>query len=98
MLLASLSRTRAQLAAIGTLLILVMSAVGGSMFPQFLMPPIMLKLGLLTFNAWAIDGYTKVFWRDEPVSHLAPQLGALLGGALILFLLARHFAKRWEHK
>lgn len=97
-LLASLARTRAQLAAISTLLILVMSAVGGSMFPKFLMPPIMLKLGLLTFNAWAIDGYTKVFWRDEPVSHLVPQLGALLGGALILFSLARHFAKRWEHK
>jgi ABC-2 type transport system permease protein len=98
LLLASLARTRAQLAAISTLLILVMSAVGGSMFPQFLMPPIMLKLGRLTFNAWAIDGYTKVFWRDEPVSHLAPHLGALLGGALVLFLLARHFARRWEHQ
>jgi ABC-2 type transport system permease protein len=97
MLLASISRTRAQLAATSTLLVLTMSAVGGSMFPKFLMPPLMLKFGLLTFNAWAIDGYTKVFWRDEPVTHLFPQMAALLVGGLALFLLARHFAKRWEH-
>jgi len=97
MLLASVSRTRAQQAAIGTLLILTMSAVGGIMLPKMLMPPLMLKFGLLTFNSWAIEGYTKVFWRDEPVSHLVPQMAALLGGGLALFLLARHFARRWEH-
>jgi ABC-2 type transport system permease protein len=97
MLLASISHTRAQQAATGTLLILTMSAVGGSMFPKFLMPPLMLKFGLLTFNSWAIEGYTKVFWRDEPVAHLLPQMAALLVGGLLLFLLARRFAKRWEH-
>jgi ABC-2 type transport system permease protein len=98
MLLASLSHTRGQQAAAGTLLILIMSAIGGSMFPQFLMPPIMLKLGkLLTFNSWAIDGYTRVFWRDEPVGHLGGPLAALVGGGIALFLLARHFARRWEH-
>jgi hypothetical protein len=61
MLPAGLSRTRAQLAAISTLLILTMSAMGDSMFPRFLMPALMQKLGPLTFNAWTIDGYTKVF-------------------------------------
>jgi ABC-2 type transport system permease protein len=38
--------------------------------------------GLLTINAWAIDGFTKVFWRDEPVSHLWPQVLVLLAAAL----------------
>ena len=87
MLLASLSHTRAQQAAISTLIILTMSAIGGSMFPRFLMPEAMKKVGLLTFNAWAIDGYTKVFWRDEPVSHLAPQVAVLLGAGIALFWL-----------
>ncbi len=45
-----------------------MSSVGGSMFPRFLMPEAMQKAGLLTINAWAIDGFTKVFWRDLPVT------------------------------
>jgi ABC-2 type transport system permease protein len=96
MLLASVSHTRGQQAAVSTLLILTMSAVGGSMFPRFLMTATMQKVGLLTFNAWAIDGYTKVFWRDEPVSQLWPQVAVLLGAGLILFLIARRFARRWE--
>jgi len=96
MLLASVSHTRAQQAAISTLIILTMSAVGGSMFPRFLMPEIMKKAGLFTFNAWAIDGYTKVFWRDEPISHLGPQVAALVGSGIVLFLIARRFARRWE--
>ena len=96
MLLATVSRTRGQQAAISTLLILTMSAIGGSMFPRFLMPETMKKVGLLTLNAWAIDGYTKVFWRDEPVWHLVPQVAVLLGAGVILFLVARHFARRWE--
>jgi ABC-2 type transport system permease protein len=96
MLLASVSHTRGQQAAVATLLILTMSAIGGSMFPRFLMTATMQKVGLLTFNAWAIDGYTKVFWRDEPVSHLAPQVAVLLGAGVLIFLIARHFARRWE--
>jgi ABC-2 type transport system permease protein len=34
----------------------------------------MQKLGLVTFNAWALDGYLKVFWRDAPVWQLWPQV------------------------
>ena len=70
MLLASACHTRAQLGALSTLLILMMSAIGGSMFPRFLMPDAIQKAGLFTINAWAIDGFTKVFWRDLPVEDL----------------------------
>ncbi len=96
MLLASICKTRAQLGALSTLVILVMSSIGGSMFPRYLMPEAMQKAGLLTINAWAIDGFTKIFWRDEPVSHLLPQVGVLLGVAVGLFVIARRFARRWE--
>jgi ABC-2 type transport system permease protein len=96
-LLASICRTRAQLGALSTLVILVMSSIGGSMFPRFLMPQTMQKAGLLTINAWAIDGFTKIFWRDEPVSHLWPQLLVLLAIAVVLFGIARRVARRWEY-
>ena len=96
MLLASICRTRAQLGALSTLVILVMSSIGGSMFPRFLMPESMQKAGLLTINAWAIDGFTKVFWRDLPVSDLWPQVAVLLGIAVVLFAIARRVARRWE--
>ena len=97
MLLASICRTRAQLGALSTLVILIMSSVGGSMFPRFLMSAAMQKAGLFTINAWAIDGFTKVFWRDEPVSHLWPQVLVLLAIGLVLFAIARKIARRWEY-
>lgn len=96
MLLASICRTRAQLGALSTLLILVMSSVGGSMFPRFLMPESMQKAGLLTINAWAIDGFTKVFWRDLPVTALWPQVAVLVAIGIVLFTVARHIARKWE--
>ncbi|SPE20236.1 ABC multidrug efflux pump, inner membrane subunit [Candidatus Sulfotelmatomonas gaucii] len=95
-LLASACHTRAQLGALSTLLILIMSSVGGSMFPRFLMPESMQKAGLLTINAWAIDGFTKVFWRDLPVSDLWPQVAVLLAIGVVLFVVARRVARRWE--
>jgi ABC-2 type transport system permease protein len=97
MLLASVCQTRAQLGALSTLVILIMSSIGGSMFPRFLMPAAMQKAGLLTINAWAIDGFTKVFWRDEPVSHLWPQVSVLIAVGVVLFLIARRLARRWEY-
>jgi len=96
MLLASVCKTRAQLGALSTLIILIMSSIGGSMFPRFLMPEAMQRAGLLTINAWAIDGFTKIFWRDEPVSHLWPQVLVLLGIAVVLLGIARRVARRWE--
>ncbi|MGH9604210.1 MAG: ABC transporter permease [Terracidiphilus sp.] len=96
-LLASICRTRAQLGALSTLIILVMSSIGGSMFPRYLMPQSMQTAGLFTINAWAIDGFTKVFWRDLPISSLWPQLGVLLAIAIGLFLIARRIASRWEY-
>jgi ABC-2 type transport system permease protein len=97
LLLASLCHTRAQLGAVSTLVILMMSSIGGSMFPRFLMPENIQKAGLFTINAWAIDGFTKVFWRDRPVSALWPQVSVLLAIAVGLFLIARRIARRWEY-
>src|SRR2546430_15551505 len=74
LVLAALARTRAQLSGMSTIIILIMSSLGGSMFPRFLMSESMQRLGLVTFNAWALDGYLKVFWRDAPVWQLWPQL------------------------
>jgi len=95
-LLATMSRSRQQLSGISTIVILAMSAVGGSMFPRFLMSDTMQKIGLVTFNAWALDGFQKVFWRQEPLSHLWPQVLVLSTLAAVFFAAARMFARRWE--
>jgi ABC-2 type transport system permease protein len=96
LVLAALSRSRMQLVALSNLTILVMSAVGGSMVPRYFLSETIQKLGLWTINAWAIDGFVKVFWREEALTHLWPQVLVLVGAALGLFLIARRLARRWE--
>lgn len=103
MLLASLCRSRGQLAGISTVVILVMSALGGSMMPRFLMPDIIKTIGLGTFNAWAVEGYLEVFWYSPTdislgalLGNMAAPLGVLLGMLIVFMVLARIFARRWE--
>jgi ABC-2 type transport system permease protein len=105
LVLATVCRSRAQLSGISTLVILLMSALGGSMVPRFVMPPIMNTISLFTFNGWALDGYLKVFWYDDPaaglgavVSAVLPQTAALFGLSGVCLLLARRFARRWESR
>ena len=96
LILATACHTRAQLASFSTLITLIISAVGGSMFPRFLMPAEMQKWSLVFFNSWALDGFRNVFWRELPLSQLWPQVGALLGFALLFLVIARQLARRWE--
>jgi ABC-2 type transport system permease protein len=96
LVLATLARSRAQLSGFSTILILTMSALGGSMFPRFLMSETMQKVGLMTFNAWALDGYLKVFWRDAALWQLWPQVLVLLGLTAAFLATARLLARRWE--
>jgi len=94
--LAALCTNRAQLNAVAVILILSMSALGGSMVPRYVMGESMQQIGKITFNAWALDGYIKVFWRDLPLGELAPELAVLTATAIVLFGVARLLARRWE--
>lgn len=96
LVLGTLCKSRGQLAGVSTTVILLMSAVGGSMFPRFLMSEGMRTAGLFTFNAWALDGYQKVFWRDAAVWELWPQVLVLTALAILFLLAARLLARRWE--
>jgi ABC-2 type transport system permease protein len=96
LVLATVARSRAQLSGFSTILILTMSALGGSMFPRFLMSETMQRVGLVTFNAWALDGYLKVFWRDAAIWELWPQVAVLSGLTVVFLSGARVLSRRWE--
>ncbi|MCD8482292.1 MAG: hypothetical protein LR015_06270 [Verrucomicrobia bacterium] len=52
-------------------LILSMSALGGAMFPLFMMPAFMQDfVAPLTLVYWAVDGMLGVLWRDEGIIDL----------------------------
>jgi ABC-2 type transport system permease protein len=98
LLLETACRSRAQLNGVSSVLILIMSVLGGSMFPRFLMPVELQRLGLLTFNAWALDGYQKVFWYEAPLLELWPQLVVLSALTLAFLAAAQRLAYRWHRR
>jgi len=96
LLLATLCRSRAQLNAAATVIILSMSAIGGSMIPRFVMSERMKELGRWSFNAWALDGFQKVFWFRTPLAELRAEVAVLLGSALVMAVLTLIFSGRWK--
>jgi ABC-2 type transport system permease protein len=94
--LASACRTRRQAQTVANVAILVLSALGGSMVPRFFMPPLLQDLGWITPNTWALEAYTSIFWRDDPMSALLLPWGALVAAGLAGLLLARRLARRME--
>ncbi|MGI9012805.1 MAG: ABC transporter permease [Phycisphaerales bacterium] len=102
-MMASLCRTRGQLDGTATIVILIMSAVGGSMVPRMFMPDFMRSLGSFTFNGQAIDGFLAVFWEGRTTDSLGtmlisilPSVAAMIGMAIAFFVIARLLARRWE--
>ena len=96
MLLATLCKSRAQLNAVSVVIILSMSAVGGSMIPRFAMSDRMKEIGRWTFNAWALDGYQKVFWFQSPLTSLQNEVAVLLGSSLVSGVLTLLLSGRWK--
>jgi ABC-2 type transport system permease protein len=103
MILATLSRSRAQLGGMSTIIILIMSALGGSMVPRFVAPGVFEKTAPFTFNGWALDGFLNVFWYDDPAHSLTQALATialpatvLAGMAAAFLVIARVLARRWE--
>jgi len=80
LMLGSLCKTTDQLDAIGTMVIMAMSAIGGSMVPRHIMPDWMQRVGLLTINGWSFDGFMSVI-AFEGFAGIAPSCAVLLAVA-----------------
>jgi len=68
--LASFAKTRQQVQGYSSIIVLVMSAIGGSMIPIFVMPVIMQKMAVFTVNYWGIQGIYDIFWKLLPLTDI----------------------------
>ena len=92
--LAAVARTRQQAQNLSTIIILVMSAVGGSMIPLFIMPSILQKIALLSVNYWGIQGFYDVFWRTLPLEAILPKILILMSIGIIMTLSSIQLFKK----
>jgi ABC-type Na+ efflux pump permease subunit len=89
MLVAALARTETQVAVYGTLLVLVLAGVSGSLMPRDLMPEEMRQASLFTPHAWALDAYSQLLINPEPQTAVVwTACGALAGFGAVFLLLA----------
>ncbi len=93
---ACVCRTARQAHAASNVLILVASAIGGSMVPRYLMPQWLQTAGWVSPNAWAIEGYTRALGPDPLRAGSVLPAIVLLGVGVAGWLLARRQATRWE--
>lgn len=96
MFLSSIAKTRSQVQGLSTLIILSMSAIGGSMVPSFIMPEWMQKVSVVSVNYWSIQGFFDIFWRQLPLadSTFLLRIAVLLGiGSVMTFISLQLFRK-----
>jgi ABC-2 type transport system permease protein len=96
LVVAAACRTKRQAQTLANVVILVISALGGSMVPRFFMPELVQKLGWATPNTWALEAYTAIFWRDETFSSLLLPWMMLSIAAAVGLWIAHREARRME--
>ncbi|MBI1622380.1 ABC transporter permease [Aquamicrobium sp. cd-1] len=92
---ASACTSKLQAQTISTFVVLVSSALGGSMVPRFMMPPWLQDIGWFTPNAWTVEAYYGILWRDERLRELLAEL-SLLGLVALVALGASIVVSRFR--
>lgn len=94
MFLVAIAKSRQQLQGLSTIIIMIMSAIGGSMIPLFIMPAFMQKIAVVSVNYWGIQGFYDIFWRGLPLVDILPKMGVLLLiGTGMMLISIRMFKK-----
>jgi ABC-type multidrug transport system permease subunit len=94
--LASFAKSRQQVQTLSTLVVLIMSGIGGSMIPVFMIPEFMQKISVFSVNYWGVQGFYDIFWRLLPltdITFLSRVLVLIFIGTLLNFIALQMFKK-----
>ena len=87
MIITALSRTTAQVASVGSAVMLIFSILGGSFLQLDQMPASIQLMSRITPNAWALDGFTTLALGGT-LADLSAPITALLTMGILLFLVS----------
>ncbi len=91
-LITNLVRTEAQAGSIGVLLVLVLAALSGSMFPRSLMPEAMQTIGFIAPHTWGLTAYQDVLVRGLSIPDILQETLILVAyGAVFLTISTLRF-------
>ena len=93
-LLSAIVTTKKQADSLGTIIILFMSAVGGSMIPLYIMPAFMQDVAVVSVNYWSIQGFYDIFWRKNGIESIMENVLILGGITVLVLLISGYFFRR----
>jgi ABC-2 type transport system permease protein len=88
MLIAAVTSSPEAASGLSTLLIMLMSAIGGAWFPISLMPLAVQPFSQLTLVYWSMEGFSAVLWAGQSLGQLLPILGILGGITAVVMSVA----------
>ncbi len=93
-LLSAIVTTKKQADSLGTIIILFMSAVGGSMIPLYIMPSFMQDAAVISINYWSIQGFYDIFWRKTGMESIIGNVLVLGGITVAVLMVSGYFFKK----
>jgi ABC-2 type transport system permease protein len=97
LMVGTLASSEQQGAILGSLSILLLSALGGIWVPTYIMPEIMRQISTVSPLNWSLEGFYKVFIRGSGITDIL-----LPSVQLILFFIATLWVSsaihRWKHQ
>jgi ABC-2 type transport system permease protein len=93
-LLASIVRSKKQADSLSTIIILFMSAIGGSMIPLYIMPAFMQDAAVISVNYWSIQGFYDIFWRETGVAGVTQNAIVLIAITAGVLAISAFFFKK----
>jgi ABC-2 type transport system permease protein len=85
---ACLVSSYAQAATLGSILNVLMAALGGVMVPLFVMPQVMQKIASYSPMNWGLEGLLDVLLRSGDVASVLPEAARLAGFAALMLMVA----------
>ena len=86
--MASFARNTNQANILGTMVNLVFAILGGNFMVTVAFPDWLTFLSKLTINRWALDGFSNLALSHATLAETLPNIGVLLGMAILYFSLA----------
>jgi ABC-2 type transport system permease protein len=96
-LVGTLANSEQQGAILGSLSILLLSAIGGILVPTYVMPDIMRSISIISPLNWALEGFYKLFLRGGGFVDILPNI-ALLSGFFLLVMSISSISNRLTNK
>jgi ABC-2 type transport system permease protein len=88
MVIAAAARTGRQTDNVGTAIILVMSLMGGSMWPIEQAPEAFQRFGRFTFNYWAHSGFKRLVFDDAGLAGITQEISIICAMSAVFVAVA----------